>query len=139
MPQHTSDETKALLQEGCCCLSRKKHNGIKINIAQTARDLDVVYGTLHARFLNIHKPAREAHTTQQFISPAQENVLDKWIDHFGGTACPIGKRTIHSHAQHLHPDNKQPGKNWIYDFLKRHPNIVLSKGAGLDPKCAKAF
>jgi hypothetical protein len=35
--------------------------------------------------------------------------------------------------------NKCPNKNWIYGFLKHHPNIILSKSAGLDPKCTKAF
>ena len=67
------------------------------------------------------------------------NVLDKWIDHLGSTACPISKQAIRVCAQHLHPKNKQPSKNWIYHFLKCHPNIVLSKSAGLDPKHAKAF
>jgi hypothetical protein len=139
MLERTSDETEALLQEGCRRLIREKRNGIKINIAQTARDLDVVYGTLRTRFLNIHKSAREAHATQQFLAPALENVLDKWIDHLGSTARPISKRAIRVRAQHLHPGNKRPSKNWIYGFLKRHPNIVLSKSAGLDPKRAKAF
>jgi len=60
---HTSDDTKALLQEGYHHLICEKHNGIKISIAQTAWDLGVVYGTLRACFLNIHKSAWEAHAT----------------------------------------------------------------------------
>ncbi|KAF8218670.1 hypothetical protein L208DRAFT_1475305, partial [Tricholoma matsutake] len=52
---------------------------------------------------------------------------------------PISKWAICVCAQHLHPRNKWPSKNWIYSFLKHHPNIVLSKSAGLDLKCAKAF
>jgi hypothetical protein len=35
MPERTSDETEALLKEGCRRLLRDKKNGIKINIAQT--------------------------------------------------------------------------------------------------------
>jgi hypothetical protein len=50
MLERTSDETEALLQEGCRRLIREKRNGIKINIAQTARDLDVVYGTLRTSY-----------------------------------------------------------------------------------------
>ena len=46
---------------------------------------------------------------------------------------------LNQSTQHLHPDNKRPSKNWIYAFLKRNPNIVLSSASGLDPKRAKAF
>jgi hypothetical protein len=42
-------------------------------------------------------------------------------------------------AQQLHPNNKKPSPNWIYSFLRCHPDIVLSSSSGLDPKQAKAF
>ena len=99
----------------------------------------IPYTTLCARFLNFHKSRREAHTTQQFLSPSLENVLVKWIDHLGTTGRPLCKRTIRTRAQHLHPTQNKPSRNWIYLFLKRHPNIVLSTASGLDPKRAKAF
>jgi hypothetical protein len=34
---------------------------------------------------------------------------------------------------------KHAGKNWHYRFSKRHPNLMLSKPTGLDPKRAKNF
>jgi hypothetical protein len=55
MSVRTRDETEELLREGCCRLVRKKSNGIKINVKQTAYDLNVPYTTLRSRFLNIHK------------------------------------------------------------------------------------
>ena len=139
MPERTRHETEELLKEGCLHLIHKKRNGIKINVKQTAYDLNIPYTTLRSRFLNIHKPAQEAHSSQQFLSPSQERLLCKWIEHLGATGRPLCKRTIQVRAQHLHSDNKQPSKNWIYAFLKRHPNIVLSSASGLDPKRAKAF
>jgi hypothetical protein len=104
-----------------------------------ATRLNIPYTTLRSRFLNVHKSRHEAHTTQQFLSPTQETVLVKWIVHLGSTGRPLCKRTIRVRAQHLHPETKKPSRNWIYLFLKRHPEIVLFSASGLDPKCAKAF
>jgi hypothetical protein len=81
MPERTRTETEKLLQEGCRRLIREKRNGIKINIKQTAFDLNVPYTTLRNRFLNSNKPAKEAHASQQFLSPSQETLLVKWIEH----------------------------------------------------------
>jgi hypothetical protein len=136
--QHAG-ETEELLKEGCRQLTLEKQNGGKINIKKMATHLDVPYTTLHARFLNVHKSRNEAHTTQQFLSPTLEQLLIKWIIHLGSTGRPLCKRTIRVRAQHLHPENKKPCRNWIYLFLKRHPEIVLSTPCGLDPKRAKAF
>ena len=91
-------ETEELLKEGCRRLLCEKRNGIKINIKQTAFDLNIPYTTLRSRFLNIHKPAQEAHTTQQFLSPSQERLLVKWIEHLGLTGRPLCKRTIRINA-----------------------------------------
>src|SRR6266852_4228567 len=136
--QHAA-KTEELLKEGCRQLTLKKPNGSKVNIKGIAALLKVAYTTLRSRFLNIHKPCHEAHTAQQFLSPTLEQLLVKWIIHLGSTGHPLCKWTIKAQAQHLHPENKKPSRNWIYLFLKRHPNIVLSTPCGLDPKRAKAF
>jgi hypothetical protein len=136
---HHVKETEELLREGCHRLTIEKQNGGKLNIKKMAIDLKVPYTTLRARFLNVHKPRPEAHTAQQFLSPTQEQVLVKWIIHLGSTGRPLCKRTIRARAQHLHPEYKKPSRNWIYSFLKRNPDIVLSTASGLDPKRAKAF
>jgi hypothetical protein len=128
-----------LIKEGCRLLTLEKQKGGKVNIKKTAALLSVPYSTLYARFRNIHKPRHEAYTELQFLSPSLESVLVKWIIHLGSTGRPLCKRTIRIRAQHLHPDNKKPCRNWIYLFLKRHPDIVLSSPCGLDPKRAKAF
>ena len=128
-----------LLREGCRQLTLEKQNGGKVNIKEVATRLDIPYTTLRARFLNVHKSRREARAAQQFLSPALELLLVRWIVHLGSTGHPLCKRTVRIRAQHLHPDNKKPSRNWIYLFLKRHPDIILSAASGLDPKRAKAF
>jgi hypothetical protein len=141
MPTHTENAAKVeeLLHKGCCWLAHEKQNGIKINIKQTAVELGVPYTTLRACFLNIHKSRREGHMHQQFLMPSQEDVLIQWIKHLGSTGRPICKQTIKQRAQILHPAQKRPSRNWVYLFLQRHPDIVLSSPCGLDPKRAKAF
>jgi hypothetical protein len=141
MTPHARNAAKVegLLKEGCRLLAAEKQKGGKVNIKKTATLLGVPYSTLHARFCNIHKSRREAHTEQQYLSPSLERVLVQWIIHLGSTGRPLCKRTIRTRAQHLHPDNKKPSRNWIYLFLRRHPDITLSTPCGLDPKRAKAF
>ena len=136
--QH-AQKIEELLKDGCRKLTLEKQNGGKGNIKEMATRLKVSYTTLRARFLNVHKPRHEAHAAQQFLSPALELLLVKWIIHLGATGRPLCKWTIRLRAQHLHPENKKPGCNWIYLFLKRHPDIVLSAACGLDLKHAKAF
>jgi len=137
--RRNAGNTEKSLKEGCRLLTLEKQKGGKINVKNTAVQLGIPYSTLYARFRNIHKPRREAHIEQQFLSPSLESVLVKWITHLGSTGRPLCKRTIRIRAQHLHPDNKRPSRNWIYLFLKRHPDIVLSTPCGFDPKRAKAF
>ena len=103
------------------------------------RSLPVTTGFVGKLHCLLMKPVQEAHASQQFLIPSQERLLCKWIEHLGATGCPLCKWTIWVRAQHLHLDNKQPSKNWIYAFLKQHLNIVLSSASGLDPKRAKAF
>jgi hypothetical protein len=137
--QRNAGQTEELVKEGCRLLTLEKRNGGKINIKNTAALLGIPYSTLYARFRNIHKSHDEASTQKQFLSPSLEDVLIKWITHLGSTGRPLCKRTIRTRAQHLHPENKKPSRNWVYSFLQRHTDIVLSTASGLDPKRAKAF
>ena len=136
--QHAG-KNEELLKEGCHQLTLQKQNGNKLNIKEMASHLKVPYTTLRARFLNVHKSRHEAHTSQQFLLPPLEQILVNWVIHLDSTGRPLCKRTIKTRAQHLHPEQKKPSRNWIYSFLKHHPNIVLSTACGLDPKRAKAF
>jgi hypothetical protein len=109
----------------------------KLNIAAVARSHSITYTTLRNRFRGHTKPRKAAHGCQQLVSPEQEAVLISWLKHLGVTGHPICKRTIKQQIQYM--CKQKPGKNWIYCFLERNPDIVLTKPSGLDPKRARAF
>lgn len=92
--RQNAGNTEELLKEGCRLLTLEKQKGGKINIKDVAGQLGIPYSTLYARFRNVYKPCREAHTEQQFLSPSLESVLVKWIIHLGSTGHPLCKRTI---------------------------------------------
>jgi hypothetical protein len=142
VPQSQSKENitpkvEKLIKDGCRQLNAKAASGLRPNISQVARELNVPYGTLRNRFLGITRAPKEAHEGQQLLSAKKELVLYEWLVHLGSIGQPLCKRTIRKRAQDL--CGKRPSKNWIYNFLHRHPDIVLSKPSGLDPKRAKAF
>ena len=62
--------TEELLKEGCHHLLCEESNGIKIDVKQSAFELNVPYTILGSHFLNIHKLTQEAHASQQFLSPS---------------------------------------------------------------------
>ena len=134
-----SAKIEAAIQAACKDLDAelKANPGCKPNIAAAARCHSVIYTTLHNRFHGHTKPSKEAHAHQQCISPEEETVLIEWLKHLGSTGHPVCKRTIKQRVESM--GKKKPGRNWVYRFLGRHPEIVLSKPSGLDPKRAQAF
>jgi hypothetical protein len=130
---------RSLLEEGCQILAGQE----KPNIAQVAKQLSekagilVPYHTLRSRFQGRHHPYRDAHTSQQLLTPAQEEVLVEWITFLGSTGHPLSKCGIRHKACAL--CGVKPSPSWIYSFLDRHLEVKLSKPSGLDPKCAQAF
>lgn len=141
-PQSTLDSAtiEAAIQSACKELNAelKANPGCKSNIAAAARRHPAVnYTTLRNRFQGLTKPRKVSHAGQQRISPEQESVLVEWIEHLGITGHPVCKRTIKKRVEFL--CGKKPSRGWVYRFLERHPEIVLSKPSGLDPKRARAF
>lgn len=144
MPTGTGRSSKTAKQEphirdACHFLARQARNGVKPNITQAARDFKVPFGTLYGRWTNRSKSMADSALAQQFISPSKEKVLVAWLTHLQAVGAPLSKKDLRLRAQHLHPEGKKPGKNWISLFNKRHPSLVLGTGRGLDPKRAKAF
>lgn len=136
--QKAKIQTEKKYQAACEELQREVQNGTKNpNIAATARRHSLPYGTLRNRFLSKTKPHNLAHASQQRLNPAQEKSLVEWIEHKAHTAEPASKQTVRSWVKKL--SGRRPGKNWIYQFLRRHPEIKLAKTSGLDPKRARAF
>jgi transposase len=93
--------------------------------------------TLSNRIKGRTKPRQQAHGAQQRLSPDQEAVLVTWIQLWADTARPISISRIQRIARDL--AGGKVGKNWVYRFLQRHPQLKLGKPLGLDPKRAQAF
>ncbi|KAJ7211527.1 hypothetical protein C8J57DRAFT_1256785 [Mycena rebaudengoi] len=102
---HGLSQDQKLTQACIECIRRQKL-GNKPNVKGVALDYGVPVSTLHARFNDINKSRSEARASQQFLTPAQEAVLVKWIEHLGATGVPLDKKAIHARTQTLHPDGK---------------------------------
>ena len=135
----SDSKREEILQEGIQLLRKQK----KPNITSVKRLLDAKYntqiclGTLRNRASGAHQSNRSAHTAQQLLSPVQENILIEWIVLLSDTGHCIGKRTVRKKAEYL--CGRTPGQTWVRVFLSRHPEVVLGKPSGLDPKRAQAF
>lgn len=113
------------------------------NLSAMKRFLDTKYktnvclGTIRNRASGAHQDARKGHEAQQLLSHIQENILIEWITLLSDTGHCISKQTLRKKAEIL--CGHKPGQTWIRPFLSRHPEIVLGKPSGLDPKRAQAF
>ena len=135
----SESKREKIIQEGVDLLRRQQ----KPNLSAVKRLLDTKYktcvclGTIRNRASCKHETARKAHSTQQLLSHSQENVLIEWIILLSETGHSIGKGALRRKAELI--CGQTPGKTWVYHFLRRHPEIVLGKPSGLDPKQAQAF
>ena len=134
MPRRPVQDIEHLVQLGCDILrSQDKHN-----ITEAQREvhrrtgLKVPYHTLRNRWLKKTHSPREAHVSQQLLSPEAESVLVDWIVFLSDTGHPLNKMTIRKKAKAI--CGRIPSPKWIYLFLSRHPEIMLGKPSGLDPK-----
>ena len=133
------EEIEAALQAACEELNAelKANPGCKPNLSAASRHHSLKYSTLQNHFQGHTKLQKEAHGCQQCISPKQEVVLVAWLKHLGTTGHLVCKCMIRHRVALM--CGKKPGQGWVYHFLGRHSQVVLSKPSGLDPKCARAF
>jgi hypothetical protein len=128
-----------IIQEGVNLFQQQP----KPNLSAIKRFLNTKYktkvclSTIRNRASDAHQDARKGHENQQLLSPVQENVLVEWITLLSDTGHCLSKRTLQMKAEAL--CGHKPGKCWIYAFLSCHPEIMLGKPSGLDPKRAQAF
>lgn len=133
-----------LYTEGCRRLAAMAAAGQKLNYTEVYNDLKklphgkhISYDTLHWRHLGQSHTHRGSHGHQQLLSDAQEQVLIDWINLFAECGDPIGRQEILVMAGKI--CGRQPSASWIPLFLRRHPDIKLSRPSGLDPKRVQAF
>ena len=111
------------------------HTGTSVRNA--ARKWKIPFQTLHKRSKGKTKPRKQAHSAQQRLSKEGEAVLVVWIQMWADTARPVSISRVQRIARDL--CGGKVGKNWVYRFLARHPELKLGKPSGLDPKRAQAF
>ena len=101
------------------------------------RKYDIPEGTLRNRYNGCTQSATKAYTHQKLMGDSQEEVLVDWMIFIGVTGRPISRTTLRPKCVEI--CGRLPGKTWIWRFLKRHPEVNLKKGSGLDAKRAQAF
>ena len=57
--------------------------------------------------------------------------------HYSDSATPLHPRTLRGRV--LEMVGVYPGKQWVRHFISRHPDILMAKPRGLDPKRAQNF
>ena len=100
------------------------------------------YGILYTTIVGRLRGRQErcaAHTSQQVLSSIQEEVLCSWVEFYFAQGCPVGISQIHIIAQDIAGATKPPHCDWVCHFLKHHPELVMGKPSGLDPKRAQSF
>ena len=128
-----------IIQEGVDIFRKQA----KPNLSAVKQILDTKYktsvclGTIRNCASGAHRDARKGYEEQQLLSPVQENILLEWIILLSDTGHCINKRTLRMKAKKV--CGRKPGQTWIRSFLSRHPDIMLGKPSGLDPKRAQAF
>ena len=108
------------------------------SVGKAAEKWRIPVQTLRDRYSGKTKPRRQAHGSQQILSPEAEEVLVAWVQMWADTARPVSILRIRRIARDL-TGGEIVGENWVYRFLAWHPNLKLGKPSGLDPKRAQAF
>jgi ribosomal protein S14 len=132
-------KVKEIILEGISIL--QSHS--KPNVAKVAQELTATHGivcpysTLYRRFNGNTVAASDAHIHQQLLTPGAETVLVDWLIFLGETSHGINKLGLCARVKQT--CRKKPSDTWVDNFLRRHPEVVLRKTSGLDPKWAQAF
>lgn len=79
-------------------------NGTKLRKA--ARDRDVPLSTLWYRHKGLRRSRQEAHVDEQFLSPAQESVLEEWCLYIASTGQPLNQVDLRAKAMICEINNK---------------------------------
>ena len=67
-------------------------------LIKTRTGVALPYHTVRNRFQGKHVPPKQAHISQQLLSPDAEKVLVDWIIFLSDTGHPLSKRTIRTMA-----------------------------------------
>ena len=116
-------------------LRNKNYSGIR----EASRKEQVIglVSTLRDRMNDRHKPYKVHMNSLQAVEPTEESVLIQWIKQSAESGTPMDHQPIRARASDIAGSSLE--KCWKTRFKKRHPELVTSKPAKLDPKRAKNF
>ena len=138
LPAHDLKVKKIILEGISILQSQPTPNVTKVAQELTAKHgIICPYHTLYRRFNGKTQAASDAHSDQQLLTPAAETVVVDWLIFLSETGHGINKSALRARVKQT--CGKNPSNRWINLFLRRHPEVVLRKTSGLDPKRAQAF
>lgn len=114
----------------------------KNTLRQAAKKFDVGRKKLINRRNGI-LPPHQAHSKQQVLFPAEEQVIAEWVLGLSDRGFPITIRALREHAnaileKRIGPDFQPIGTNWPSRFLSRFPEVDRKWRRSLDHIRAKA-
>jgi hypothetical protein len=129
---HTNSEIEARIEKSIDNL----HTQSRTNIAKTARDFDVPYQRLKARW-NGRKSKFQPRFCGRKLDPAQEKALCDWIDYNDQNGMPVKRAqilvTAASILQQSNPSEPPNiGEKWLKRWLERHPEYRTRRRKSLD-------
>src|SRR5438552_2523608 len=133
-------EKEARLQEAIAAVERGEKTPYRAVI-----DFNVQKQTLYNR-LNRKLPRNKAHEQEQILTNAEEKELVRWITRLTFTGYPprpvtlremveeIRKRRVRESTPTIMRNNESNpiGQQWLYRFLRRHPELANVKPRGID-------
>lgn len=108
------------------------------SIRKAALEWGIPRATLRKRLLGA-QPHKQAAEHLQRLSPAQEDLLAKWVLTQAALGLPPTHQQLQLFAQRILDVGGDPqplGKSWVTGFLKRNPNLKVQRARSLDSKRA---
>jgi len=95
------------------------------NYTATAKKFNINRSTLSRRHRGKTAFVKESKQTTSILSNQQEKELIRYINKLTERGIPSFNAMIRVFAYNI--SGKQPGKNWSYEFVRRHSDILQSK------------
>ena len=95
------------------------------NYTATAKKFNINRSTLSRRHRDIIVFVKKSKQTTSILSNQQEKELIRYINKLTERGIPSLNVMIRVFAYNI--SEKQSGKNWSYEFVRRHSNILQSK------------
>ncbi len=95
------------------------------NYTATAKKFNINRSTLSRRHRSKTAFVKESKQTTSILSNQQEKELIRYINKLIERGIPSLNAMIRVFAYNI--SGKQPGKNWSYEFVRRHSDVLQSK------------